>query len=477
MPGQDRRSLSSTRMKTWRQIEIEFGPETLNVKVPPTCSILTMQEIPHVTHPREAVREALSQPIGCGSLSSVIHNKDGRPGNLTVAIAVSDITRPVPYRGNDGILPPLLEALDRCGVVKKNVTIIVATGMHRPSTREEKSEILGDEVLRRYRVIDHDCEDGCSLVPVGVTRYGTNVSVNRVFHSADVKIITGLVESHFMTGVSGGRKTICPGLVDRCTIERFHGPEFLESPHASNLILKGNPCHEEATQIARMVGVDFSLNVTLDRHMRLTGVFAGAMEPALARATEKIRQYVEIPLDKTFDIVLTHGGYVGRDHYQTAKAAVGALPAVRHGGTIIIAASNHDAEPIGGFEYRTLLHLLRLQGHEGYLRLLKAPFWKFTKDQWEPQMWGKVLRKVGEQGLIYCSPDIPVDTAALLPGVSGWTLLTQAETQGSRRRIAQAMVQQAVIHAHQRGEVQGARPRMAFVSEGPYAIPHLIEKD
>jgi hypothetical protein len=92
-------------------------------------------------------------------------------------------------------------------------------------------------------------------------------------------------------------------------------------------------------------------------------------------------------------------------------------------------------------------------------------------------MWGKVLRKVGEQGLIYCSPDIPVDTAALLPGVSGWTLLTQAETQGSRRRIAQAMVQQAVIHAHQRGEVQGARPRMAFVSEGPYAIPHLIEKD
>ena len=98
MGGQDKKSLSPIRTKTWRQIEIEFGPETLNVKVPPTCCILTMQEMPHLTHTRDAVWSALSQPIGCDSLSSVIENKDGRPGDLTVSIAVSDITRPVPYR-------------------------------------------------------------------------------------------------------------------------------------------------------------------------------------------------------------------------------------------------------------------------------------------------------------------------------------------------------------------------------------------
>ncbi len=106
---------------------------------------------------------------------------------------------------------------------------------------------------------------------------------------------------------------------------------------------------------------------------------------------------------------------MGRNHYQMAKAAVGALPAVKKDGIIILAADNRDQEPIGGPEYRTLIHLLKLQGVEGYLGIIKSPSWKFTKDQWEPEVWGRVLGKVGEEGLIYCSADIsPADFAFCL---------------------------------------------------------------
>src|SRR4030043_2091413 len=158
-----------------------------------------------------------------------------------------------------------------------------------------------------------------------------------------------------------------------------------------------------------------------------------------------IKGYAEIPLEEEFDIVLTHSGYVGRDHYQTAKAGVGALPAVKEGGVIIIAANNRDfIEPIGSPEYRSLIHLLKLQGPDGYLDLLRAPAWKFTKDQWEPEVWGRVLCKVGEAGLIYCTSDIPEKVFAMLPGVSGYEFLTPAGRKKARAQKVQEMVQNAV---------------------------------
>ena len=261
--------------------------------------------------------------------------------------------------------------------------------------------------LTSIGLLDHDCENNDLLESIGATKRGTHVYVNRDFYFADLKIATGLVESHFFTGISGGRKTVCPGLVDVKTIQKFHGPYYLEDPNATNLVLEGNPCHEEALEVARTVGVDFVINVNLDKDLRLIGVFAGDMNEANLKAYDFIKGYAEIPLDEEFDIVLTHSGYVGRDHYQTAKAGVGALPVVKEGGIIIIAANNRDfIEPIGSPEYRSLIHLLKLQGPDGYLDLIRTPHWKFTKDQWEPEVWGKVLRKVGEKGVIYCSLEI-----------------------------------------------------------------------
>ena len=468
-----KKALKKIDVKDWKKISVEFGRDVLAVSVPPTCVELSMKEVPALSDPGAALEKAFANPIGSPTLEEIIRTKDRSPEKLSVAIAVSDITRPVPYQGEGGILSPLLRRLESSGIKKENIKIIVATGMHRASTPDEKVEMYGKEVVEQYTITDHDCENNGLLESIGTTKRGTHVYVNRDFYFADLKIATGLVESHFFTGISGGRKSICPGLVDVKTIQKFHGPTYLEDPRATNLILEGNPCHEEALEVAETVGVDFVVNVNLDKDLRLLGIFTGNMVQANLRAFEVIKGYAEIPLHEEFDIVLTHSGYVGRDHYQTAKAGVGALPAVKKGGVIIIAANNRDfIEPIGSPEYRSLIHLLKLQGADGYLGLLQTPHWKFTKDQWEPEVWGKVLRKVGEEGVIYCSLEIDRKNYCILPGVCGLDLLKGKRKTPTLER-AQEMVQNGVLLAIHRYREKEIDPSMAFIREGPYAVPVL----
>lgn len=455
----------------WKKVNVEFGPHAIEVSVPPFCAELSMKDVSIVADPKDEFERAFSVPIESPTLEEIVRSKKKPPEQLRVSIAVSDITRPVPYKGEKGILPPLLRRLESAGIMKQNVKIIVATGMHRASSHDEKVAMYGQEVVDQYAILDHDCENNDLLESIGKTKRDTNVYVNLDFHSADVKIATGLIESHFMTGVSGGRKSICPGLVDVKTIQKFHGPTYLEDPNSDNLVLAGNPCHEEALEVATTVGVDFIVNVTLDKDLNLTGVFAGHFEKAHMKAFDRIKACAEIPLDHPFDIVLTHGGYVGRDHYQTAKAGIGALPAVKGRGTIIIAANNRDIyEPIGSPEYKSLLHLLKLQGPDRYLNLIKSPHWQFTKDQWEPEEWGKVLRKVGEEGLIYCTLEIARENMCLLPGHCGLDFLQKKRIKPSLD-LAREMVQRAVFFAVYRYREKGIEPTMAFIKQGPYAVP------
>jgi nickel-dependent lactate racemase len=469
-----KRALKKIDTTAWKEISVEFGRNAVGVLVPPNCVELTMRNVPILPDPQKAMEEAFLNPISSPPLGDIIRKKGKAPGEMSVAIAVSDITRPVPYKGESGILPPLLGRLESSGIQKKNIKIIVATGMHRASTLEEKIEMYGQDVVDQYTILDHDCENNDLLESIGKTKRETHVYVNRDFYFADLKVATGLVESHFFTGISGGRKSVCPGLVDVKTIQKFHGPHYLEDPNATNLVLEGNPCHEEALEVAQTVGVDFVINVNLDKDLRLVRIFAGDMVEANMKAFEVIKGYAAIPLEDEFDIILTHSGYVGRDHYQTAKAGVGALPAVKEGGVIIIAANNRDfINPIGSPEYRSLIHLLKLQGSDGYLDLLKTSSWKFTKDQWEPEVWGKVLRKVGENGLIYCSLEIDRDNYCLLPGVCGLDFVKGKRIKPSLEK-AQEMIQKAVQFAVFRYHEKGIDPTMAFIREGPYAVPYVV---
>jgi nickel-dependent lactate racemase len=454
----------------WKKIPLEFGDGFLELSVPPDCAILSMNDVPALTDPRISIEKALSRPVGCPPLEDIIRAKGKPASRVTVAIAVSDITRPVPYKGEKGILVPLLGRLEASGIRKQNITIVVGTGTHRSSTPAEKKQMFGESVVRALRIHDHDCENPGCMTYIGKTRKKTDVYVNTAFLSADVRIVTGLVESHFMAGASGGRKAVCPALVDRRTIQKFHGPDFLESPCADNLILAGNPCHEEALDVARKVGVDFAVSVTLDKDMRLTGVFAGHLEKSHLKAVRFMKGYTSIPVDREFDIVLTHSGYVGRNHYQSSKAGCAALPVVKSGGVLIIAADNRDR--LGSSSYRELIGRLKNLGAEGYLRMIKDPAWSFTHDQWGPEMWCRILRKVGEAGLVYCSPQIPPAEFSRLPGTSGYNFIGRGKAP-SGREAARAMVQNALLYFISRHFQKGGLPLVAVIREGPYGVPQL----
>jgi lactate racemase len=455
----------------WKKVEVEYGARSFAVCAPGDCRILEMKEAPPLGDPQASINESINKPIGSRPLPEILKSKGKPAGQLTVCIATSDITRPVPYKGDSGILPPLLQVLHRAGIPKQNITLLVGTGTHRPSTRAEKETMFGKEVVDQYTVVDHECDNAGMLVSIGTTKSGTEILINRVYYAADVKIATGLVESHFMAGVSGGRKAICPALVSRKTIEKFHSAQFLDSPLATNLVLEGNPCHEEALEIAQKAGVDFIINAVLNRRLELLGVFSGDLQQAHEKAVELLKQTVTIPVAQEYDVVLTHGGYVGINHYQNAKAAVGALPVVKAGGVIILAACERDENPIGPATYRTLLHMLKLQGPDGYMSTLRNPGWKFTKDQWEPQMWAKVLQKIGEQGLIYCTAALSTEEQEqIVPGVMGWDYLPDRAYTDDAERTA-AMVQNALIWAVNRPRTSGSAPSVAFMKEGPYAVP------
>ena len=466
--------LAGADTRGWKQIKVDFGDDFLDIKVPDNCEILTMPSMPCLVDSAASITTALNQPTGSPTISDIIQAKDKPAGELTVCITVSDITRPVPYKGENGFLLPLLALIEGADVKRENIVIVIGNGMHRPSTLEERIYMYGPEVVDNYRIVDHDCEDDASLVLAARTKRGTNVHLNKIFYEADVKIITGLVESHFMAGVSGGRKAVCPALVNTKTIEFFHSVGVLEDPKATNLILDGNPCHEEAMEVAKTVGVDFLVNVTLDKRLCMTGVFAGGLESAHMAAFEAMKQSVMIPIEKPYDIVITHAGYVGRNHYQAVKAAVNAMPAVRDNGLIVMLADNVDVEPIGSQEYKTFLHMLKILGPDGYNNILQHPDWKFTKDQWEPEMWGKPYRKVGMDGLIYCSPQIPEENFDIIPGPNGYDFIDSDASFATDGDKATAMLQNSIIYAVHHPRLKGRRPTVAYIDEGPYAIPMAV---
>ena len=467
--------LAGADLPDWKKIKVDFGDDFLDIKVPDNCVTLSMPSMPCLVDSAASIANALNQPIGSPTISEIIQAKDKPVDELTVCITVSDITRPAPYKGENGLLLPLLGLIEAAAVKKENIVLVIGNGMHRPSTLEERIYMYGPEVVDNYRIVDHDCEDDAAMVLAARTKRGTDVYLNKIFYDSDVKIITGLVESHFMAGVSGGRKAVCPALVNTKTIEFFHSVEVLEDPKATNLILDGNPCHEEALEVAQTVGIDFLVNVTLDKRLCMTGVFAGGLEEAHMAAFEAMKKSVMIPIEQPYDIVVTHAGYVGRNHYQAVKAAVNAMPAVRDAGLIVMLADNLDIEPIGSQEYKTFLHLFKILGPDGFNNILEHPEWKFTKDQWEPEMWGKPFRKVGMDGLIYCSPQIPEENFDIIPGPNGYNFIESDAKFATDGAKATAMLQNSIIYAVNHPRFKGKKPTIAYIEEGPYAIPMAAE--
>ena len=346
------------------QVVLDLGRSKVCLKVPVNADVLAMDDAPAVDSGR-AIRDAMNNPIGCEPLESLVKQKAASRPDATAVKVISDNTRSVPYKGESGILWPIVDTLLSNGISASNILILVATGTHRALTREELEDMLDSRIFEHgIRIANHDCQSS-DLQYLCTTSRGSRIWINRDYLTADLKILTGLVESHFMAGASGGRKSVCAGLISRDSTYVFHGPAFLDSPNARDLVLEGNPVHEEALEVAEAAGVDFIVNVTLNGQMQLAGVFAGDLRKAHASAVEHLRSFVAIPVKKQYDLVVTHAGFVGINHYQAAKAAV-----VRCLLVTALSALAHDRrslrpEALGSAQYQTLLHLLKLIGSTG----------------------------------------------------------------------------------------------------------------
>lgn len=370
-------------MKTLR-LKLDYGRSGLDVELAANRLIgpLEIQPVPPLADPDSAVRELLDSPIGSPPLAEIAL------GKKTACILVCDVTRPVP---NETILRPTLRILHEAGIAREKVLILVATGLHRPSTEAEKVEMLGPEIASAYRVEDHDgtrLEDHTSL---GTTDRGVPVWIDSRYLAADLKITIGLIEPHLMAGYSGGRKLICPGIVALETARVWHGPAFLEHPSADCGIVDGNPVHEESTRIARMAGCDFIVNVTIDQDRRITSIVAGDMEKAWLEGVRFIEKVVKANVGEPVDVVVTSGaGYpLDATFYQSVKGMTGCLPIVKQGGTIILAASL--TEGIGSPEFQSLFR--DNPTLEGFMtRILGQDY--FVMDQWQLEELAKVRRKV-----------------------------------------------------------------------------------
>jgi nickel-dependent lactate racemase len=192
-----KKAIKKIDTEDWKKISVEFGRDAIEIMVPLNCVELTMKDVPILPNPPEAIEEAFLNPISSPPLEEIIRKKGKPPGEMSVAIAVSDITRPVPYKGESGILHPLLKRLESSGIRKEKIKIIVATGMHRASTDEEKLEMYGKEVGEQYTILDHDCENNDLLESIGKTKRGTHVYVNRDFYFADLLRLHRPAEKRF----------------------------------------------------------------------------------------------------------------------------------------------------------------------------------------------------------------------------------------------------------------------------------------
>ncbi len=453
-----------------KQETILVGEQRVDLRLPAHTHCLTMPQTTPLQDPQQAIAASLLHPINAPPLAELVRRRTAANPEARAVIVISDNTRPVPYKGAAGILWPIVEQLLASGVTADRIIILVATGTHRGLTDGELRDMLDERVFEHgVAVINHDCRDQEDLVHLGRTQRGSEIFINRHYVEADIKILTGLVESHFMAGVSGGRKSVCPGLLGEQGTYVFHGAAMLADAAARDLVLEGNPCHDEALEVAKRAGVDFIVNVTLDAQFRTAGVFAGDLEQAHAAAARMVQEHTAIPVDGTYDLVITHGGFVGINHYQTAKAAVVALPLLHSHSRLILGANTTDQDPVGSAQYRTVLHLLKLFGAEAFTELIHAPQWSFVPEQWQVQMWARLFAVLPMDHFTYYSPQTAPADYAILPGRNGRQSVNE-RIMTAQPRLQQVM-QAAVDHELARLPKPLESARIALLRDGPYGVP------
>lgn len=420
--------------------ELRYGRRSLPVAVPAGVRVACLRKplMPVLNDAVAAVGQALIRPVASPDLLTLAR------GAQSACIAICDITRPVP---NHLFLRPIIEMLLAGGIPASRITVLVATGLHRPNEGAELAELVGDPWVQRHVAVEnHFARDDAQHVHLGTTKpRGTVVRIDRRFVEADLRIATGLVEPHFMAGYSGGRKVIAPGLAHAETITTFHSSRFMADPAAANCNFTGNPLHEEQLQIVQMLGGALALNTVIDEHRRLSFVNFGEVIASHEESVIFARQYCELAVPQQFKTVVTcAAGYpLDKTYYQTIKGMVGAIDILAPGGDLIIASE--CSEGMGSDEFIDAQRRLVKCGTDDFLRsILKKSH--AGVDEWQTQMQLKPMA-LGEIHLY--SDRLPADVRHL----TGVHMIDSVDLA-----IAESLAR------HASNEI-------AIIPEGPYVVP------
>jgi nickel-dependent lactate racemase len=360
-------------MKLW----LDYGTDGLEAEFPNGSTVIEPSHVPGVPDAHAALMDAIRRPSGSHRLRDI-----ARSGQR-IGISICDFTRPQPRR--EMLLAIFEELRD---VPPDAYTIFVATGTHRGNTRDELEQMLGADILRNYRVVNHVARDDSTLRRVGTTSSGVDVLMNAAWLDCDVRITTGFVEPHFFAGFSGGPKLTAPGLAGLETVMTLHDAVHIGSPNATWGITHGNPVHDDVREIAGMVVVDFAIDVTLNRDKEITAVFAGELFAEHAAACERAKQTAMQRVEELFDIVVTtNSGFpLDQNLYQAVKGMSAAAKVVKPGGTIICAAECRDGIPDHG-SYAEVL--ASQESPAALLRMINSPGYR-VPDQWQVQIQAMV---------------------------------------------------------------------------------------
>lgn len=277
--------------------------------------------------------QAMAAPLNTLPLRDLAKNKH------SVSIIVSDATRAVQ---TSRVLPYIIKELEEAGICLDDIRIIVAIGVHRNATEREMMGIAGiyhGKVL----VENHTPFTGDNLIVLGKTSYGTTVEVNRRVYESDLKISIGKIEPHEFAGFSGGRKSVLPGISSESCITHNHRPEMLLNSNAVAGVLEGNPVHLDMLETAKMLGVDFTVNLVQNAHGDPIGIFVGDLEESHRQGVEFVKKHFSVYLGGDSDIYIVTPGYpLNIDLYQSVKALIALTPVVKQNDVIILYSSCNE---------------------------------------------------------------------------------------------------------------------------------------
>ncbi len=353
----------------------------------------------------ELVPEAMANPVGTQKLSELAKGKN------KVVIIASDHTRPVPSKA---IIPHMLEEI-RLGNPAADITILIATGCHRGTTKDELVAKFGEEIVKNEKIYIHDCDETDMLVNIGTLPSGGELVVNRLAVEADLLVAEGFIEPHFFAGFSGGRKSVLPGIAGRTTVLANHCGEFIASPYSRTGILENNPIHKDMVYAGKTAKLAYIVNVVIDENKKAIFAVAGDMEQAHKKGCEFLSGLCGADAVPADIAISTNGGYpLDQNIYQSVKGMTAAEATVKDGGVIIMLAKCNDGTGGQAF-YDQMSEESDINKIEK--KIMSRGRNETLSDQWMTQILVRILKRCS---VVYVSdaPDEMIKAYHMIPAHS-----------------------------------------------------------